>query len=186
MDEKRNCPHCGKPIKATAKKCIHCKQWIDDSGIQGTGQESSATTGSSSGVSPVVMMISALGVLVLGIIIYFMAQGNDNHSVAHEKDQEEVLIDMSSDAYEEKAKDDISRAIDEGYDIVNCPACNGTGETDEGGCIICLSKGKVRVKQAACEHCGCTMYIAPLNDSYCINCRETFGCAHTMLDHESD
>lgn len=29
--EKKICPHCGKEILATAKKCKHCKQWITES-----------------------------------------------------------------------------------------------------------------------------------------------------------
>lgn len=31
--EKKICPHCGKEILATAKKCKHCKQWLEDKSI---------------------------------------------------------------------------------------------------------------------------------------------------------
>lgn len=30
-DETKPCPYCGEDIMATAKKCRHCGEWLDDS-----------------------------------------------------------------------------------------------------------------------------------------------------------
>ncbi len=30
MSEKRTCPYCGEEIMATAKKCKHCGEWLDE------------------------------------------------------------------------------------------------------------------------------------------------------------
>src|SRR5574344_150190 len=30
MEEKKNCPYCGKEILAVAKKCKHCGKWLDE------------------------------------------------------------------------------------------------------------------------------------------------------------
>ena len=30
MEETKKCPYCGGEIMATAKKCKHCKQWLNE------------------------------------------------------------------------------------------------------------------------------------------------------------
>lgn len=37
--EKKHCPYCGEEIMATAKKCHHCGEWLNDDNLVGTNKQ---------------------------------------------------------------------------------------------------------------------------------------------------
>ena len=94
------CPHCGKPIKAAALKCIHCKQWVDGRDASTEQPESTNKANSSSGISPVVAIIAALAVIVLGVLIYYLAKGDGETS---EPDRTEKYYDNAGSRYRDKS-----------------------------------------------------------------------------------
>lgn len=52
--ETKRCPYCGEEILAVAKKCKHCKQWIDEDhqGVTTTPTQHNSNTQSTQDVQP--------------------------------------------------------------------------------------------------------------------------------------
>lgn len=190
------CPHCGKPIKAAALKCIHCKQWVDGRDNQAV-QPESTNSNTSSGISPVVAIIAALGVIVFGVIVYYLVKSDDGKSEPYATEQveekaEEFFDNSSSRDRDRSSSYDSDRSSSSSSSFGSasarteiCPLCHGESEATNEDCDFCGGWGKVKIREGACKRgCGCQVYISRLYGSTCINCLLTFDCYGTESDHE--
>ena len=192
MEDTKYCPHCGKQIKSTAKKCIHCKQWVD--GHQNVVTEPAATNdgNSSSGVSPVVLIIATLALLVLGVLIYYLAKGDGDKHEYLDKPAEELYDNSSSrdhnrsSGYDSEYGPSSSRHSSSGSEhIIACPICHGTGLDGDEECIPCGGSGKMETDSdcGACNKgCGCSMYISQVGSDLCVFCL-MHDCYSSKSDH---
>ena len=199
MEDTKYCPHCGKQIKSTAKKCIHCKQWVD--GRENAVSEPATTNdgNSSSGVSPVVLIIATLALLVLGVLIYYLAKGDgDKHEFDEPVVEERIYNDSRDRDRSSSYESDRSSSYDSDYgssssssygsssskQIITCPICHGTGIDGDEECIPCSGSGKMETDTdcGACHKgCGCSMYITQVGSDMCVFC-----LMHDCYSYRSD
>ena len=66
-DEKKTCPFCGEEIMATAKKCKHCKQFLNDN----TSSNDTNTTSKKFALNKNVIIGFTVGAIALGCYINF-------------------------------------------------------------------------------------------------------------------
>ncbi len=199
MENIKYCPHCGKQIKATARKCIHCKQWVDGR-ENGVAKPAAANDGSSSlSVSPVVLIISTLALLVLGVLIYYLAKGDDDKSESYrteqhydnsssrDHDRSSGYYDDDDDDYSSSSRSSYSSSRSGTYTIP-CVMCHGSRKGDDGlECRYCLGHGELECDYdyGACRlECGCERYITVHGYDFCIGCM-LLGCHANKSDHRS-
>lgn len=95
--ETKQCPYCGKEIKAAAKKCRYCGEWLEDSKSTQSEQQSGAISGedthnivtpdtieSEDGISEPhlnkIGCIIVVSLIVIGAICFFFINSNSSHS----------------------------------------------------------------------------------------------------------
>ena len=204
MEDTKYCPHCGKQIKSTAKKCIHCKQWVD--GRENAVSEPATTNdgNSSSGVSPVVFIIATLALLVLGVLIYYLAKGDgDKHEFDEPVVEERIYNDSRDHDRSSSYESDRSSSYDSDYGssssssysssrsgtyTIPCVMCHGSKIGDDGlECRYCLGYGELECDYdyGACRlECGCDCYTTVHGYNFCISCMLR-GCHAKKSDHRS-
>lgn len=184
MADVKYCPHCGKPIKATALKCIHCKQWVDKRQDRVTETEPPANAGSSSGISPVIGIIATLAIILIGTLIYFLIKdnngGSDGFGVEKLKtdDSDNVREVPSYSSSSSNSNSSYSSSSSSSYSsstyTLTCPRCDGTGRYGDDDCFMCFGAGELvadRNYGICTRGCGCDGFVAPQGQSsFCVVC----------------
>lgn len=86
--EKKNCPYCGGEIKATAMKCWHCGEWINEvpqsstkTYVQSSSRQSKSQAAGNTEVKishsiTKMIVLTLLGIGLLSLIIWIIVQTN--------------------------------------------------------------------------------------------------------------
>jgi uncharacterized membrane protein YvbJ len=101
MEGTKKCPYCGGEIIAAAKKCKHCKQWLNESYITQQSNKcygKKKDNGSTLLVFGLLLLGAAIVVIILGF--YFSSKNRSGRSFDNGNKMEQVNSGVEVDTIE--------------------------------------------------------------------------------------